>query len=112
MPGSFAMLLIGSRREKRAEAVSLTLLDDVPSAVVLATLHEYVHSLILPRQDFHRMAEINKEIGLEDVLQGMGMGQPDSGGETSSSDEDQKKGGFDRISQAKEVESVCEGRQI
>lgn len=112
MSGNFSMLLIGSRREKRAEAVSLTLLNDVPSAVVLATLHEYVHSLILPRQDFHHKARINEEIGLEDVLQGMGMGQTDSGGETSSSDEDQKKGGFDRISQAKEVENVGEGRQM
>ncbi len=49
------------------------------------------------------MAEINKEVGLEDALQGMGIGQTDSGGETSSSGEDEKKGGFDR---AKEVESA------
>ena len=52
------------------------------------------------------MAEINKEIGLEDVLQGMGMGRTDSGGETSSSGENEKKGGFDLVSQAKEIESV------
>ena len=51
------------------------------------------------------MAEINKEVGLEDVLQGMGIGRTDSGGETSSSGEDdEKKGGFN---QAKEVESVA-----
>ena len=55
------------------------------------------------------MAEINKEIGLEDVLQGMGMGmgRTDSGGENSSSGEDEKKGGFDRIGQAKEIESAA-----
>lgn len=51
------------------------------------------------------MTEINKEIGLEDVLQGMGMGRT-SGGETSSSDEDKKEGGFDRISHAMEIESA------
>ena len=52
------------------------------------------------------MAEINKEIGLEEVLQGMGMGRTDSGGETSNSGEDEKKGGFGRVSEAKEIESV------
>ena len=52
------------------------------------------------------MAEINKEIGLEDVLQGMGMGRTDSGGETSSSGEDETKGGFGRVGEAKEIESV------
>ena len=54
------------------------------------------------------MAAINQEIGLEDLLQGMGMGmgRRDSGRETSSSSEDEKKGGFDRVSPAKEVESV------
>lgn len=52
------------------------------------------------------MAEINKEIGLEDILQGMGMGRTISGGETSSSNEDEKKGGLDRIGQAKEIESA------
>ena len=54
------------------------------------------------------MAEINKEIGLEDVLQGMGMGRgrTDSGGETSSSGEDEKKGGFGRVGAAIEIESV------
>ena len=54
------------------------------------------------------MAEINKEIGLDDVLQGMGMGRTESGGnETrSSGEDDEKKGGFDRIDQAKEIESV------
>ena len=54
------------------------------------------------------MAEINKEIGLEDVLQGMGMGmgRTDSG-ENSSSGEDEKKDGFDRVGRAKEIESAA-----
>ena len=53
------------------------------------------------------MAEINKEIGLEDVLQGMGMGRTDSGGEASSSSgDDEKKGGFDRRGLTAEIESV------
>lgn len=39
------------------------------------------------------MADINKEIGLEDLLRGigMGMGRTDSGGEVSSFDEDEKE---------------------
>lgn len=49
------------------------------------------------------MADINKEIGLEDVLQGIGMGQTDSGGEMSSSDAGEKKGGFDLDNHAKEI---------
>ena len=54
------------------------------------------------------MAEISKEIGLDEVLQGMGMGRTDSGGDEtrSSGENDEKKGGFDRIHQAKEIESV------
>ena len=48
------------------------------------------------------MAEINKEIGLEGLLQGMGLGRTDSGGERSSSGEEEKKG----VGQAEEVESV------
>ena len=52
------------------------------------------------------MAEINKEIGLEDVLQGMGIGRSNSGGETSSSGEDEKKGGFGSVGEAKEIERV------
>lgn len=59
-------------------------------------------------QDAARMAEINREIGLDDVLQGMGIGRTDSGGgETSSSGEDEKKGGgFGRVAHAKEIEST------
>ena len=53
------------------------------------------------------MAEINKEIGLEDVLQGMGMGRTNSGGENSSSGEDEKNGGFDRVGRAKEIENAA-----
>ena len=54
------------------------------------------------------MAEINREIGLEDVLRGMGMGmdRTDSGGEISNSDEDEKKGGFNDKHITKEVENV------
>ena len=56
------------------------------------------------------MADINREIGLEDVLQGLGLGtsmdRTVSGGETESSAEDEKKGGFDRIDRTKEIESV------
>ena len=54
------------------------------------------------------MAEINREIGLDDVLQVMGIGRTDSGGgETSSSGEDEKKsGGFGRVAHAKEIEST------
>lgn len=53
------------------------------------------------------MAEINKEIGLEDVLQGMGMGRTDSGGETGGSDDDEKKAGFfDHDDHAKEIETA------
>lgn len=52
------------------------------------------------------MAEINKEIGLEDVLQGMGMGRTDSGGETGGSDEDEKSGFFRHDDHAKEIETV------
>lgn len=52
------------------------------------------------------MADINREIGLEDVLQGMGIGRTDSGGHTSSSDDEDKKGGFDRGKHAREIESV------
>ena len=56
------------------------------------------------------MADINKEVGLEDVLRGMGMGmgmdRTDSGGEISNSDDDEKKGGFDAKSTTKEVEHV------
>lgn len=39
------------------------------------------------------MADVNKEIVLEDVLQGigMGMGRTDAGGEVSSFDEDEEK---------------------
>ena len=48
------------------------------------------------------MAEINKEIGLEGLLQGMGLGRTDSGGEGSSAGGDEKKG----ISRAEEVERV------
>lgn len=59
-------------------------------------------------QDAARMAEINREIGLDDVLQGMGIGRTDSGGgETSSSVEDEKKGGgFGRGVHTKEIEST------
>ena len=39
------------------------------------------------------MAEINKEIGLEDLLRGIGMDKTHSNGETSSSDGDEKLGG-------------------
>lgn len=52
------------------------------------------------------MTEINKEIGLEDVLQGMGMGRTDSDGEISSSDQDEKRGGLNHENHAKEIESV------
>ena len=52
------------------------------------------------------MAEINKEVGLEDVLRGMGMDRTDSGGEISNSDEDEKKIGFNDRSTAMEVENV------
>ena len=38
------------------------------------------------------MAEINKEIGLEDVLRGIGVEKSNSNGETSSSDGDEKLG--------------------
>ncbi|MDI1489965.1 MAG: hypothetical protein OHK93_001164 [Ramalina farinacea] len=43
--------------------------------------------------DAKRMAEINKEIGLEDLLRGIGMDKTHSNGETSSSDGDEKLGG-------------------
>ena len=36
------------------------------------------------------MADINKEIGLEDLLRGIGMEKPASHGETSSTDGDEK----------------------
>ena len=99
-----------------AEAVSLNpfLWCSVPCHEILCPVHRLA-SLYAPldtnfrnAQDSRRMAEINKEIGLEDVLQGMGMGRgrTDSGGETSSSGEDEKKGGFGRGSTAKEIESV------
>ena len=52
------------------------------------------------------MVEINEEIGLEDVLQGLGMGRTGSGGEASGSDSDEKKGLFDRCCGAKKIESV------
>ena len=56
------------------------------------------------------MAEINKEVGLEDVLRGLGMGmgidRTDSGGEISNSDDDEKKSGFIDKSTTKEVENV------
>ena len=52
------------------------------------------------------MAEINKEIGLDDVLQGMGIGmdRTDSGGETSVSDDNEKKGGYEHVTPATEIE--------
>lgn len=54
------------------------------------------------------MAEFNKEIGLEDVLRGMGMGigRTDAGGEVSGFDEDDKKGGVDHDHDSKETEGV------
>ena len=54
------------------------------------------------------MAEINREVGLDDVLRSMGMGidRMDSGGEISNSDEDEKKGGFNDKNTTKEVENV------
>ena len=54
------------------------------------------------------MAEINREIGLEDVLRNMGMAmdRTDSGGEISNSDEDEKKGSFSDKHAAEEVENV------
>lgn len=72
----------------------------------LTLLYPLLDTDLKNAQDSRRMAEINKEIGLENVLQGMGMGRTDSGGETSSSGEDEKKGGFGRVSEAKEIESI------
>ena len=53
------------------------------------------------RKDAKRMAEINKEIGLEDLLRGIGMDKTNSHGETSSSDGDEKVRG-----DTKEIEMV------
>ena len=56
------------------------------------------------------MAEINKEIGLEEVLQGMGMGRSPSSGDGTSSDEDEKRGEKSLTNghsgEAKEIEAV------
>ena len=96
-----------------AEAVSFNLFSGALCPAILSSTNHRL-TLLYPlldtdlknAQDSRRMAEINKEIGLENVLQGMGMGRTDSGGETSSSGEDEKKGGFGRVSEAKEIESI------
>ena len=45
------------------------------------------------KQDAHRIAEINKEIGLDEVLRGIGMDKTPlrNNGDTSSSDGEEKK---------------------
>lgn len=48
------------------------------------------------------MAEINKEIGLEDAIGRIGMSRTHSGGNSSGSEEDEKGGG----GRKKEIEVV------